>query len=197
MEASVSTVTGDKDGTELQDVNKPTPGPEDLLVNVKASAVNQTDVWIHRGHEGDPPIVTGIDTAGEVAGGGDSVDGLSAIESFSTGTRPTVANANFTTTGRRRYVGSIVAWASAAIAATANRSRSQKARRSDSRRHLLLRCHRRPVEFRHGLACNDFTSRPRIERGPHNIRGHRRCRPRGHPDRQSRRRDGLRLSLVQ
>ncbi|WP_255152309.1 zinc-binding dehydrogenase [Halorarius halobius] len=58
----------------VEEVPTPEAGAGDVLVDVKASAVNHTDVWIRRGYEGDPPVVTGIDVAGEVADVGASVD---------------------------------------------------------------------------------------------------------------------------
>lgn len=72
MRASVIEETGGVEAIQLKDVSDPEVGPTDILVEVKASAVNHTDVWIRRGYEGDPPIITGIDVAGEVVetGGG-------------------------------------------------------------------------------------------------------------------------------
>ncbi|WP_254544761.1 zinc-binding dehydrogenase [Halomarina pelagica] len=58
----------------MKDVPVPDVGDDDVLVEVKASAVNHTDIWIRRGYEGDPPIVTGIDVAGEIAEVGADVD---------------------------------------------------------------------------------------------------------------------------
>lgn len=74
MRASVIPETGGPDVITVQDVPDPEVGDEDVLVSVKASAVNHTDVWIRRGYEGDPPIVTGIDVAGEIADLGADVD---------------------------------------------------------------------------------------------------------------------------
>jgi len=74
MRASVIPETGDTDVIEVQDVPEPTVGDDDVLIEVAASAVNHTDVWIRRGYEGDPPIITGIDVAGTVADVGDDVD---------------------------------------------------------------------------------------------------------------------------
>lgn len=74
MRASRIPETGDTDVIEVQDVPEPTVGDGDVLIEVQASAVNHTDVWIRRGFEGDPPITTGIDVAGTVAEAGDDVD---------------------------------------------------------------------------------------------------------------------------
>lgn len=74
MRASVITETGGVDVISVEEVPTPEVGPGDVLVEVKASAVNHTDIWIRRGYEGNPPIVTGIDVAGEIADVGESVD---------------------------------------------------------------------------------------------------------------------------
>jgi NADPH:quinone reductase-like Zn-dependent oxidoreductase len=74
MRASVIPETGGTEVISVQDISQPDIGSEDVLVSVKACAVNHTDIWIRRGYEGDPPIVTGIDVAGEIAAVGDDVD---------------------------------------------------------------------------------------------------------------------------
>ncbi|MGM0390019.1 MAG: zinc-binding dehydrogenase [Natrinema limicola] len=61
---------------EIRDEPEPEIGPEDVLVDVRASAVNHTDIWIRRGLEGEPPLTTGIDVSGVVAETGHAVDGL-------------------------------------------------------------------------------------------------------------------------
>jgi NADPH:quinone reductase-like Zn-dependent oxidoreductase len=73
MRASVIPETGGTDVIEIRDVPEPNVGDGDVLIEVAASAVNHTDVWIRRGYEGDPPIVTGIDVAGTVVEIGDDV----------------------------------------------------------------------------------------------------------------------------
>jgi NADPH2:quinone reductase len=74
MLASVIPETGGPDVITVEDVPEPEAGPEEVLLAVEACAVNHTDVWIRRGHEGDPPIITGIDVAGEVAAVGEDVE---------------------------------------------------------------------------------------------------------------------------
>ena len=76
MRASVIPETGGPDVITVKDVPEPEVSDEDVLVAVKASAVNHTDIWIRRGHEGDTPIITGIDVAGEIAEVGANVDGF-------------------------------------------------------------------------------------------------------------------------
>jgi len=73
MRASVIPETGGTDVIEVQDVPEPTVGADDVLIEVAACAVNHTDVWVRRGHEGEPPIVTGLDVAGTVAEVGEDV----------------------------------------------------------------------------------------------------------------------------
>jgi NADPH2:quinone reductase len=68
---------------ELRDVPEPTPSPNDLLVRVKATALNRADLAQRRG--GYPAAVTagdsglaigGLEAAGEVVGMGDAVTGF-------------------------------------------------------------------------------------------------------------------------
>lgn len=74
MRASVIPQTGSTQVITVQDVPKPSVESRDILVRVRACAVNHTDVWVRRGHEGNPPIVTGIDVAGEIAETGKEVE---------------------------------------------------------------------------------------------------------------------------
>lgn len=76
MRASVIPETGGPDVITVEDVPEPAVGDGDVLVEVRACAVNHTDVWIRQGYEGDPPIVTGIDVAGVVAETGPDVENL-------------------------------------------------------------------------------------------------------------------------
>lgn len=76
MRASVITDTGDSDVVSVKDIPQPEVGEGDLLIDVQASAVNHTDVWVRRGYEGDPPVVTGIDVAGEIIDAGPAVTGF-------------------------------------------------------------------------------------------------------------------------
>ncbi len=76
MRASVIPETGGPDVITVEDVPEPSVGEGDVLVEVQACAVNHTDIWIRRGYEGDPPIVTGIDVAGVIAETGPNVENL-------------------------------------------------------------------------------------------------------------------------
>src|ERR1700710_2308822 len=60
----------------LKEVEKPTPGPGEVLVQVKAAALNRRDYWITIGKYGGIkyPTILGSDGAGVVAEVGDGVD---------------------------------------------------------------------------------------------------------------------------
>lgn len=77
MRASVIPETGGPDVLTVEEVPDPEVPDSDVLVEVQASAVNHTDIWIRRGYEGDPPIVSGIDVAGKIAQVGADVDDVS------------------------------------------------------------------------------------------------------------------------
>ena len=69
---------GPLDVLQYCDVPDPTPGPGEVLVRVRACALNHLDVWIRRGWPGlklEMPHWTGADVAGEIAGLGDGVVG--------------------------------------------------------------------------------------------------------------------------
>lgn len=74
MKAAIITETGGTDVIDIRDVTNPSVGQGEILIEVEACAVNHTDVWIRRGFEGDPPVITGIDVAGVVADVDESVD---------------------------------------------------------------------------------------------------------------------------
>jgi NADPH2:quinone reductase len=61
------------------DVPDPVPGPRDVLVRVRACAVNPIDTYVRSGAVAMPlprPFVVGCDLAGEVVAVGDEVDRL-------------------------------------------------------------------------------------------------------------------------
>ena len=72
-----------KEGGKLEwrDVPEPVPGPEELLVRVKATALNRADLYLLRGTY-DPTqkpadgIIAGLEAAGEVAAVGRNVSGF-------------------------------------------------------------------------------------------------------------------------
>jgi NADPH:quinone reductase-like Zn-dependent oxidoreductase len=69
---------GELDVLQHADVPDPTPGPGQVLVRVRACALNHLDVWVRQGWPGlklDMPHWTGADVAGEVAALGEGVTG--------------------------------------------------------------------------------------------------------------------------
>lgn len=78
MRAVVATRPGDPDVLAHVEVPDPVPGPADLLVRVRATALNRADLLQRRGLYPPPPGAThvlGLDVAGVVAETGDEVTG--------------------------------------------------------------------------------------------------------------------------
>jgi putative PIG3 family NAD(P)H quinone oxidoreductase len=71
MKAVVITRFGGPEVLEIQDVPKPQPGPDEVLVHVRSSALNRADLLQRRGGYAAPPGVpqniSGLEFAGEVA----------------------------------------------------------------------------------------------------------------------------------
>ncbi len=69
-------------GVEICDVQKPTPGPAQVLVRVRASGLNRADLIMASGHmhgsAGGPGAVLGLEFAGEVEAVGAQVKGIKA-----------------------------------------------------------------------------------------------------------------------
>ena len=77
MKAVKFTGTGGTDVIEYADVDRPEPGPEEVLVDVKAGALNHVDVWARRGLPGNDlsfPHTPGCDGAGVVEAVGEDVE---------------------------------------------------------------------------------------------------------------------------
>src|SRR5436305_510136 len=67
---------GGPDVLELGDVPRPEPGPNDVLVRVRACALNHLDLWSRKGIPGIQfplPVIPGSDIAGEIAEVGSAV----------------------------------------------------------------------------------------------------------------------------
>ena len=74
---------GDLDVLQYANLPNPTPGPGEVLIQVKACALNHLDLWVRRGWPGlnlKMPHVGGSDVAGVVAGLGQGVSGWQAGE---------------------------------------------------------------------------------------------------------------------
>jgi NADPH:quinone reductase len=69
-------------GVEVRDVPKPTPGPNQVLVRVRAAGLNRADLIMASGHmhgsAGGPGTVLGLEFAGEVEAVGAEVKGVKA-----------------------------------------------------------------------------------------------------------------------
>jgi NADPH:quinone reductase-like Zn-dependent oxidoreductase len=89
MQAAVLTRFGGPEALEVRTVPVPRPGRAEVLVRVRAAAINNTDLWTRRGAyglPGDPqalagwrgpvefPRIQGGDIAGEVVAAGDGAD---------------------------------------------------------------------------------------------------------------------------
>ncbi len=71
---------GDLDVLQYSDFPTPEPGPGEVLVRLKAAALNRLDLWVREGWQGirlDYPHIPGADGAGEVAALGEGVEGWS------------------------------------------------------------------------------------------------------------------------
>jgi NADPH:quinone reductase-like Zn-dependent oxidoreductase len=79
MKAIVMRRHGGPEVLEAAELSQPAPGPGEVLVRVRACALNHLDLWTRRGLPGRTipfPHVLGNDVAGEVAALGSPVDGV-------------------------------------------------------------------------------------------------------------------------
>ena len=79
MRAVICRAWGELDGLKLEEVAAPTPGPDDVLIAVKATAVNYADALMTAGRyqtKPDLPFSPGLETAGIVAACGARVTRL-------------------------------------------------------------------------------------------------------------------------
>lgn len=76
MRAAVVTAQG----VQVQEVPRPSPGPEEVLVRVRAATLNRADLGVAAGHAhgamGGVGTILGLDFAGEVAAVGGAVTGV-------------------------------------------------------------------------------------------------------------------------
>src|SRR5262249_10145836 len=79
MRAITFNTPGDPEVLQLTEVPDPTPGPEQLLVRVRASALNRADTLQRRGQYPPPPgesDILGLELAGEVEAIGPAAQGF-------------------------------------------------------------------------------------------------------------------------
>ncbi|PIR15228.1 MAG: alcohol dehydrogenase [Elusimicrobia bacterium CG11_big_fil_rev_8_21_14_0_20_64_6] len=79
MKAVVLKAFGGIENLELQTVPDPVPGPGEVLMRVRACALNHLDLWIRAGLPGSkvkPPHILGSDASGEILSLGPGVDGF-------------------------------------------------------------------------------------------------------------------------
>jgi putative PIG3 family NAD(P)H quinone oxidoreductase len=79
MKAIIRTADGGPEVLKLAEVPDPTPGPTQLLVEVKATALNRADLLQRRGLYPPPPgesEILGLEIAGIVKATGDAVEGF-------------------------------------------------------------------------------------------------------------------------
>lgn len=81
MKAIIFHRHGGPEVLEYTDFPTPEPGPGEVLVRLKAAALNRMDLWVRQGWPGiklDYPHIPGADGAGEIAAAGAGVSGWSA-----------------------------------------------------------------------------------------------------------------------
>ena len=86
MKALLFNEHGDADVLKYGQVPDPTPGPGEVVVRLRAAALNHLDLWIRRGWPGlklEMPHVGGADGVGEIVELGVGVEG----EGIAVGTR--------------------------------------------------------------------------------------------------------------
>lgn len=89
MKAVIFREHGGTEKLSYEDVPKPQIGPEEVLIRIRACALNHLDIWIRQGSPAYPmplPHISGSDVAGEVEAVGTQVDGVRA-ESIKVGER--------------------------------------------------------------------------------------------------------------
>ena len=90
MRAVVITQHGEPSVLRVEERPDPSPGPGQVVVEVKAAGLNFADVMARMGLYPDapkPPVVVGYEVAGTVAAVGAGVDGVSEGDRVIAGTR--------------------------------------------------------------------------------------------------------------
>lgn len=79
MKAVVLYEHGPREVLKYEEIPDPVPGPGEVLVRVKACALNHLDIWVRRGIPGlklEYPHILGADVSGEIVKLGDGVKGF-------------------------------------------------------------------------------------------------------------------------
>jgi NADPH:quinone reductase-like Zn-dependent oxidoreductase len=78
MKAAIFSEYGGPEVVRIEDVPAPRPGPDEVLIRVRAAALNHLDLWVRRGIgiETTMPHIGGSDIAGVVEEVGAGADGL-------------------------------------------------------------------------------------------------------------------------
>ncbi|WP_211187627.1 zinc-binding dehydrogenase [Neoroseomonas marina] len=80
MTETMRAVVVTAEGVRVQEMPRPSPGPEDVLVRVRAATLNRADLGVAAGGAhgamGGPGTILGLDFAGEVAAIGSAVTGV-------------------------------------------------------------------------------------------------------------------------
>lgn len=83
-------ITDDLSGVEVREVETPTPGPGEVLIEIKATSVNFPDILLCQGKyqlKLEPPFTPGMDIAGVIAAIGPDVEGWSVGDEVCGGAR--------------------------------------------------------------------------------------------------------------
>ncbi len=81
MKAVIFREHGGTEKLSYEDMPKPQIGPDEVLIRIRACALNHLDIWIRQGSPAYPmplPHISGSDIAGEVEAVGTQVDGVRA-----------------------------------------------------------------------------------------------------------------------
>lgn len=80
MRAAVIAEPGGPEAFRIQEIDEPKPGPEEVLVDVRATALNRADLLQRRGRYNGPPgtrdDLPGLEMAGVVSAVGERVEGV-------------------------------------------------------------------------------------------------------------------------
>ena len=83
-------ITDDLSGVEVREIEKPTPGPGEVLVKVAATSINFPDILLCQGKyqlKLEPPFTPGMDIAGIIEAVGEGVDGFGVGDAVCGGAR--------------------------------------------------------------------------------------------------------------